>query len=162
MPSPSGYSWTQIRLHWIIALLIVFQLIFGEEIGTAFRSLMKDGVASYDTGAVAHIGAGVLVLALGLWRIALRVTRGAPALPADEPKALKIVAHSVHGILYVLMVAVPITGLVAWFAANADMAELHETAKPAFIILIALHVLAALWHHFVKKNGLLLRMKRPG
>lgn len=162
MPRPTGYSWTQIRLHWVIALLILFQLVFGEEIGPAFRSLMKTGTASYDTAALAHIGAGVLVLGLGLWRITLRLTRGAPALPADEPRLVQIVAHAVHGMLYLLIIVVPLAGLVAWFGQNREVAELHEQAKPVFILLVGLHVLAGLWHHFVRRNGLLLRMRRPG
>lgn len=162
MPSPTGYSWTQIRLHWVIALLILFQLVFGEEIGPAFRSLMKTGAASYGPAALAHIGAGVLVLALGLWRIALRFTRGAPALPADEPRLMQIAAHALHGLLYLLIIVVPLAGLVAWFGQNREVAELHEQAKPVFVVLISLHVLAGLWHHFVRRNGLLLRMRRPG
>ncbi len=41
------------------------------------------------------------------------------------------------------------------------MADLHELAKPAFVFLIAVHVVAALWHQFWLKDGLLVRMKRP-
>ena len=160
--SAARYSRGAIILHWVIALLIGFQLLFGEEIGPAFRTLMKTGTASYDISALAHIGAGVLVLALGLWRIWLRVTRGAPAQPADEPRLLQITAHAVHGLLYLLIIGVPLAGLVAWFGQNREIAELHEQAKPAFIILVSLHVLAALWHQFVRRNGLLLRMRRPG
>lgn len=160
MPTPAGYSRRQIYLHWIVAGLIAFQIVFGEEIGTAFRALLQSGVASYDIAAVSHIGAGILVLALGVWRVTLRLTRGAPAAPVGQPRALRIIGHSVHGLLYVLMIGAPVIGLVAWFGASRDAAELHEIAKPAFVLLVALHVLGALYHQFVLKDGLLLRMKR--
>lgn len=160
MPTPAGYARSQIRLHWIVAGLIVFQIIFGEGIGSAFRTLLQSGVASYDLAALSHVVAGVLVLVFGLWRIALCLTRGAPAAPAGQPRALRILGHSVHGLLYLLMIVAPLVGLVAWFGANREAAELHEAAKPAFVLLVALHVLGALWHQFVRKDGLLLRMMR--
>lgn len=59
------------------------------------------------------------------------------------------------------MIMVPVTGLVAWFGDGIETAaDLHELGKPVFIVLIAAHVLAALWHHFWLKDGLLHRMRR--
>ena len=58
------------------------------------------------------------------------------------------------------MLAVPAVGLFAWFGGSEEAGDLHSLAKPAFIILVALHVLGALYHQFILKDGLLLRMKR--
>ena len=160
MPTPAGYSRTQIRLHWIVAALILFQLVFGEEIGSAFAAMLDSGVASYDLAAATHILAGIGVLAFALWRLALRLTRGVPAAPAGESAAQIVTAKLTHGILYLAMVAVPLVGLYAWFGASEEAGDLHGFAKPAFIILVGLHILGALYNHFVLKNGLLLRMKR--
>ncbi len=58
------------------------------------------------------------------------------------------------------MIMVPVTGLVAWFGGGIETAaDLHELGKPVFIVLIAAHVLAARWHHFWLKDGLLNRMR---
>lgn len=160
MSRPAGYSRSQIALHWVVAALILFQLVFGEDIGGAFDAMIETGVAYYSTAAVLHIAAGVGVLVLGLWRIGLRLTRGAPDVPATDSRLMRIAAHSTHGLLYLLMIVVPLAGLFAWFAANEDVAELHGLAKPAFIILLVLHIGGALYHQFVLKDGLLLRMKR--
>jgi cytochrome b561 len=54
----------------------------------------------------------------------------------------------------------PITGMAAWFGGVLQAGELHGTVKPVIIVLVGLHIAAALYHHFIKKDGLLLRMKR--
>lgn len=161
MPAPIGYSTTQIALHWIAAILIIGQLIFGDGIGDSFRILRETGVAKYDLMSLGHIGAGVLILLFALWRLVLRFRRGVPEASDAGPPALVRAAALGHWAIYALMILVPITGLVAWFGGGIETAaELHEMAKPVFVLLIAAHVLAAVWHHFWLKDGLLDRMRR--
>jgi cytochrome b561 len=157
-----GYSWTQIVLHWSVAVLIAVNLIFEDWIKAGWEIIEDGGAAVYDAGALAHIGVGVAVLVLALWRIALRVTRGVPDLPDGMAGRERMVAHLGHGALYALMLGVPLVGLAAWFGASEDLAELHGLGKPAFLVLIAAHVGAGLWHQFVRKDGLLQRMRRAG
>jgi cytochrome b561 len=161
MTPPKGYSTTQIALHWIVAVLIIGQLIFGEEIGSAFRTLRQTGVASYDLMTLGHIGAGVLVLIFAVWRPTLRLRRGVPEPSHAGPKLVERAASLGHWAFYALMIAVPVTGLIAWFGGGIETAaDLHELAKPVFIVLIAVNFAAALWHHFWLKDGLLNRMRR--
>lgn len=54
----------------------------------------------------------------------------------------------------------PVTGLLTVYV-NPDIGEIHQLAKPAFVILIALHASAALFHHFVLRDGTLKRMLSP-
>ena len=161
MASPKGYSGTQILLHWGIGLMIIFQLIFGEAMGTAWRSVENGTVPVMGTMVWAHILVGGAVLALVVWRLALRLTRGVPPPPATEAKPLQLAAHVAHWALYALMVLFPVTGLAAWFGGVAQLAEVHQMMKPVIIILIALHLVAALWHQFWVKDNLLARMKTP-
>ncbi len=160
MPVPAGYSRTQISLHWLVAALILFQLILGEEIGSAFDAMLESGTARYDLAAGSHIVAGVAVLLFGLWRLALRFTRGVPAAPAGESAIQGLLAKATHTILYVMMIVVPVVGLCAWFGGSEDAGDLHSWAKPAFVVFVGLHVLGALYHQFVLKDGLLRRMMR--
>jgi cytochrome b561 len=156
-----GYSRTQIALHWAVGLLIVFQLIFGEDMGGAWDAV-EDGLAPDMTLLVwGHIVVGSAILALVVWRLALRLTRGVPGAPAGESAALRLAGHLGHWALYALMVATPITGLLAWFGGIAVLAEVHGLAKPALIILILIHVAAAFYHQFKLKDGLLDRMRKP-
>ena len=162
MMKVQGYSRVQIGLHWVMAALIVVNLVFEDWIKAGWRAIENGGAPVYDAGALAHIGVGVAVLVLALWRLGLRFTRGVPDLPAGMSVRERLVAHLGHGLLYALMIGVPVVGLLAWFGASEDLAELHELGKPAFLLLIAGHLAAALWHQFVRKDGLLMRMKRAG
>ena len=65
------------------------------------------------------------------------------------------------GSLGAVMVLAPVSGLVAWYGGVEAAAEVHELFKPALILLVLGHVAAALYHQFILKDGLLLRMKRP-
>lgn len=160
MSAPKAYSRTQITLHWVVAVLIVGNLIFGEEIGDAYDALREMGVASYGLMTLGHIGAGVAVLLFGLWRLGLRLKRGVPEATGAGSALSDRAANGVHWAFYALMLAVPMTGLAAWFGGLEAAAEVHELAKPVFIILIGAHVAGALWHHFWLKDGLLHRMRR--
>lgn len=157
-----GYSRLQIALHWAVAVLIAVNLVFEDWIEEGWDAIEHGGPAVYDAGSLAHIGVGVAVLVLALWRIALRVGRGVPDLPDSMTAKERMIAHMGHGALYAAMLGVPLAGLAAWFAASEDLAELHEMGKPAFLLLIAAHVGAVLWHQFVKRDGLLDRMRRAG
>jgi cytochrome b561 len=157
-----GYSRTQIGLHWAVALLIVYQLVFGEDMSDVWRGFRNSGTATMTTGAWVHIIAGVLVLLFALWRLALRFTRGVPAAPAGESAAMKLAGDAGHWALYILMLAMPITGLLAWYGGMTSLSGIHgELLKLLTIVMIVLHVLAALFHQFVVKDNLLDRMRTP-
>lgn len=156
---PLGYSLLQIRLHWIVAALVILQLIFGESIADSFDARIESGVSGYSLPAVLHIAAGVLIGLLALWRLSLRLGRG---VPDEGAGPMGLAAKVAHWTFYAILVVAPVMGLVAWFGGSETAGDLHGWAKPVLIVLIGLHVAAALWHQFVLKDGLLLRMKRPG
>lgn len=160
MSALKGYSFTQIRLHWVVAVLIIFQLIFGEDMGAAWDAVEEGAVPQMGTMVWAHILAGVAVLLLAVWRLGLRGSRGVPEAPADSA-LMKKAAEWGHIGLYALMLLAPISGLAAWYGGIEAAAEVHTLFKPLLILLVAGHVVAALYHQFVLKDGLLLRMKRP-
>jgi len=156
---PVSYSRAQILLHWAIALLVFFQLIFGESIGD-YGHALRDGTTPDSTTFLlgnAHIWTGIAVLVLMLARIALRLSHGAPA-PVPGPTLQVTAAKIIHGLFYLLLVAAPLTGLAAWYLKIRPAGEVHELMKPVFIVLIVLHVVGALWHKFVLKDTTMRRM----
>lgn len=155
-----GYSGLQILLHWTIALLILFQLIFGESMGEVTEALEHGTVASPTDQALAsaHYWVGIAVLVLVALRLGLRLFQGTP-VPIGQGLAV-LVARIVHGIFYLLLIAVPVTGLLAVYV-SGEFGDIHEIGKPAFITFIALHALGALFHHFWLKDGTLRRMFSP-
>lgn len=161
MPAPTGYSRLQIRLHWIIAALIVLQYLFKNAIAAAWDAAQKGIVTEFDPLVMAHVVGGGLVAVLTLWRISVRRSRGAPLPPQEEHPALKLAAKATHLGLYALMLLMPLSGAMAWFGGVQTAAFGHNVMKVVLLALVALHVLGALYHQFVLRNNLLLRMKTP-
>lgn len=161
--APAAYSTSQVLLHWIIAALIIFQLVFGESIKDYGHTLRDGEVPSTLVWLMGnlHIWVGVAVLALTLARLALRLTRAAPPAPALAAPLL-LAMRATYALFYALLLAAPVTGLVAWYGGVHISGEIHEILKPVFIVLITLHVLAALWHRFVLKDDVMSRMSFAG
>ncbi len=160
---PAGYSATQIMLHWMIAVLILFQFLASDGIEHVWDAF-EDGEAagSGDLSlAYLHVTIGIAVLSLAVVRVVLRLTRGAPPLPESDPVAARIVAHVVHGLLYLLLFLLPISGAVAWFGGVEAAADAHKVLKTALLAVVALHVAGALVQQFVMRSGILMRMFRP-
>ncbi|MCR4264978.1 cytochrome b [Nitratireductor sp. ZSWI3] len=162
--SPAGYSAVQIVLHWVIAALVIFQVVFGEEIVPAYRALRRGETADAADvfNANIHIYVGFAILGLAVIRLLIRFIQGVPPAPADESRVQKLLAATVHVILYAVIFGMPVTGALAWFLGVSSMGEVHELAKPVIVIAVALHAAGALWQHFVVKSDVLVRMLRPG
>jgi cytochrome b561 len=144
--------------------------------------LVRDQVEQRDLRAAllwAHQYGGLAVLLLGLIRLPNR-WRLRP-LPAVAALRWTKIASAVHGVMYMAMVAVP---LVGWALATAsarlapltpampsvpqdeDLADRfatwHGGLGYAWLLLIGLHVVAALWHHLVLRDGVLRAMRQRG
>lgn len=162
-PVTSGYTRTQIILHWAIALLILFQFV-GSEAIEEFVTLTGITSASSSENipvlARAHVLAGLLTFALMLVRVLMRFIKGAPALPEDEDPKMKMAAHATHGILYLALLLTPISGALAWFGQIELADTAHLVLKTVLILFVGLHIAAALYHQFVLKNGLIKRMMK--
>lgn len=163
-------------LHWGMALLLVAQVVLGKVGHEMARSPAKLDVLTW------HKSIGVLLLFLLIFRLGWRLTNPVPQLPPEEPPILQRLAGWTHGLLYLLMAALPLSGWVMSSAANipfkvfwrmpwpritgpnAELAEraetVHEWLATLLIALVAVHALAALWHHFHKRDRVLLRMLR--
>lgn len=159
--SPKGYTATQIALHWAIFLLVALQVVFGDYISEAFRSLMQTGSFEPSVLVFGHVFGGLLILVLVIWRAVIKARRGAPPAPGNEPRAMQIAATATHHTLYLLLFLVPISGAVAWFGKVGAAGGAHEVLKTILVILVLLHVAAALYQHYGLKTDVLRRMMKP-
>ncbi len=158
--NPKGYSRPQIALHWIAAVLIVAQFVLHDPIVAAWEAISKGEAPEVGLLVWWHLIGGSLILALVVWRLALRMKRGVPALPDKEAPLLKGLAHLTHWSLYALMFILPITGLATWFGENETADFIHTTLKLPLLVLVLLHFAAALFQQFVLRTGLINRMLR--
>ena len=159
MSTPSGYSRVQIMLHWIVALLIAQQFLFKDAISNAWDAARAGTETSFDPLVAAHIVGGALVMVFALWRLTIKARRGAPAAVGDSA-VQRALARVTHAGFYLLMILMPASGAAAWFGGVEAAASVHSLLKVVLLALVALHVVGALYHHFVLKDGLLHRMRR--
>jgi cytochrome b561 len=162
-------------LHWLMAVLIVGVLALGLYMTELPLSPQKLQIYSW------HKWAGVTVFAL-LWvRLAWRITHPPPPLPETVSIQMRRLAHLGHATLYGLMVAIPVSGWLmssakgfqtVWFGLvpipdligrDRELGDLlqsvHKALTLVLMLAIAGHVAAALWHHFVLKDGTLRRIR---
>jgi cytochrome b561 len=178
------YTPTARGLHWLIALLIFVQLPLGFYMSYRGHEMVaadgKIGVWDALTGYLfsSHKLIGLVVLALVVWRLLYRLTRGAPPSDPTVPRALIGAGHLVHWSLYALLLAVPVLGYIA--TSYGDYLDIFGIRLPmvteknvgrsdevfrwhalgAFLIigLATLHIGAAFYHRFFRRDRLVERM----
>lgn len=169
------YTRIAVLLHWLIALLII--------------SAFALGVTMVDIPGITptklkyfswHKWIGVTALGLACMRLLWRLTHAAPAYPVSMPGWQKTVAHSLHGLLYVLMFAVPVSGYFYSLAAGVPVVYLGVIPLPVFIeasevwkpilkqvhfalnmtllAIVVVHGGAALKHLIIDRDGVFRRM----
>ncbi|WP_284162765.1 cytochrome b/b6 domain-containing protein [Frigidibacter sp. SD6-1] len=158
MQVKSSYSAAQIALHWLIAALILANYFLSEEMPEVFDHMLE-GEGGPTLGSTFHVWAGMAVLILSAIRMVVRFSAGVPGSAGDG--LMDRAARWAHGLLYLLMVLVPGLGAYSWFAGAESTADLHQLTANLLIAVAGAHALAALYHQYVLKDGLLSRMLRP-
>ncbi|MDD1499919.1 MULTISPECIES: cytochrome b [Rhizobium/Agrobacterium group] len=157
----TGYSIPQKALHWTMALLILFNLIFSDGMEHWNRLMRRGEPITPDDISSANIHAyvGIAVLVLCLVRLCLRLVQGVPEAPADEPPIAKLVAKVTHWAFYAIFILMPMSGIGKYYFGNDIAGELHGgPIKLLLWALIVLHILGVLVHQFFWRTNLLRRM----
>ena len=169
-PSATRYDALTIVLHWTVAVLVVEQLL-----GAQIIDWFPSGPLRTDARSV-HIVLGVTLAVVLATRIVWRLTLGRQLAP--DPGLLNHAARFVHQLLYVLLTAMVLVGIVlvsargdsifgafsVWSFApgNRGLAEwisgLHNTLAWTIISVAGLHAAAALFHRTILKDQVLQRM----
>lgn len=164
-PARHGYSSLQIALHWIIFALFWVNWFLGESMEHAYDALMEgEGGGEAATslgGAYSHVIIGLAVLLLMVARLAARLRRPVVTNPEGRHAILDTLGTISHWAFYGLLIAIPLLGALAWFGGVDAAGGLHKLLVTATVVLIGIHVLAALFHQFVLKDHLIRRMMRP-
>jgi cytochrome b561 len=167
------YGTTAKVFHWLVVALLLVQYLIGWLMPDIHRG-MKPGAAM-----TFHVSAGIVILALIVVRLAWRLTH--PVAPESSlPAWQRLSSEAVHWLLYVLVLATTVTGwLFASFrgwsmsffylvpmpmlasnnaAAGKAINGLHQAMEWTLLVVIGLHVTAALVHAFVYRNRVMQRM----
>ncbi|OYD60490.1 UNVERIFIED_ORG: cytochrome b561 [Burkholderia sp. CF145] len=174
-PQTIRYGTVAISLHWLIAVLIVVAFYLGW-IMTDIPGFTPVKLRYFSW----HKWIGVTVFAFSLYRLSWRVVNPPPSLPETVSAWQRRGANVVHGLLYVLMLAIPLTGYFYSSASGIQVVYLgivplpvivgpnealkvfsricHVSLNYVLLTLVVLHVSAAIKHHLVDHDGLLMRM----
>ncbi|MBB6303759.1 cytochrome b [Rhizobium leucaenae] len=160
-PVRLNYSPLQRVLHWTIALLVFFNLLFPDDMNAWHRIVRRGGSPSPDDVSAANVHAyvGIIILVLALVRLGIRYTQGVPEETTSEPALFRIAARMAHVALYVLLFAMPLSGIAAYYLGVEALGSVHAgILKVLLWALIIAHVTGALAHQFYWKTDVLRRM----
>lgn len=169
-------SWGAVAklLHWFMALLLLMQLVLGVLAVVWPLSPAKLNLFIW------HKSLGLALLLLVSIRLLWRWSNPVPGLPPAIPNWQRQASRVSHLLLYFCLIALPLTGWVMNSASNIPlkvfwlfrlpditapdkamaqmMKDVHLGLVVLFVLLLAVHVLAALHHHFVRRDEVLARM----
>ncbi|MBF8658661.1 cytochrome b [Pseudomonas putida] len=171
---PRHFNLTARFLHWVMAIAILAMLFIGVA--------MMSSLALRPVLINMHQPLGIAILCLALVRLVNRLYRPVPALPASVPRWQAAAAHLSHGLLYLLMVGLPLLGWAVRSAGNWPVILVGDWSLPAIVpenpvlyawlrlahgalawLLFAIilgHLGAALMHAWVHRDGVFSSMAR--
>ena len=173
--SAQAYGAVAIALHWAVALLVLGAWLLGQ-----FGDELPRGNPR-ETGLLVHISFGLAIVAFMAARLYWRFSDSPPA-PEKSPLGTwgEWAGKAVHYLIYALLIAVPIAGVLAQFARGhglpvfglfeiaspwvedrnfaRNVTEVHEVLSNILIALVGLHAIAALVHHYIFRDRTLVRM----
>lgn len=174
-PAPiARYTHVAIALHWLLAIGLIYQLGLGTWMGDIPKTPPGLRAEWFNWHKSIGLVLGLLIVLRGLWRL----THRPPALPDNLPRWQSWAAHANHALLYVCMLAMPLSGalgssftaypikffgmpLPRLWDASPDLKDvfsaLHTVFSFVFVITLVVHVLAALWH-MLRRDGIAKRM----
>jgi cytochrome b561 len=163
-----------IVLHWLVGVIIISLLTVG--------FIMSDMPNSDDKFFIygIHKATGTVVLGLIILRLIWKLSNSKVLLPDDLPIWQKTFANITYILLYILMFCMPASGIMMSYYAgydinvfdifvihalkpeNASLAsvfkEIHEVCAFSLVFLVIIHIGAALYHHFIRKDNILKNM----
>ena len=172
---PVAYSSPAKTLHWLIVVLMIAQFIIAWVMPDIRRDTQPDTLINL------HLSLGALILGLAVVRLGWRLLQGAPESDDGLPPWQVLSSRVTHWLLYLMLFVVPILG---WMNASwrgfpvslfglLELPKLIATRAPgwgwtgdvhglvanyAMLAIIGLHTAAALYHHFILRDGVLRRM----
>lgn len=174
MTRSDTYPRPLVLLHWLVFAAAALAVAAIE-----IKGFFPKGSPERAQMTLWHESFGLVVLLLMTLRLVVRASVKVPPLPPG-PRWMELSAQAMHWLLYLLMLAMPVLGVLAlawsgkpvpFFGASwtlpltvdmplgRSLKDIHETGANLVFAAVGLHAAAALWHQFVLKDGLLRRMK---
>lgn len=168
----AGYGTVARTLHWLVFALVAAQVIIGWTMPHIRPGVPQAGLVAW------HLSIGAVLMLVVLLRLVWRIVR--PTASAPMAAWERVLAMLTHGLLYLLLIVIPVLG---WAAAGFfgysvrlfgfiplpaladrtmrwahEAGDVHDLLTNVLLGVVGLHVVAALWHYFVRRDRVLQRM----
>ncbi|HUZ71631.1 MAG TPA: cytochrome b [Stellaceae bacterium] len=169
-----GYGASAKSLHWLVVFLLAVQFALAWTMPDIDRGTKPEGLIAW------HLGMGAVILVVAILRLLWNLARPVPLITENVPAWQSRAARATHVLLYVLLIALPLMG---WANASARgwsvslfglvplplllpvdsplgraLGGVHAEAALVLLGLVGLHVAAAFYHHFLRRDAVLRRM----
>lgn len=168
------YSKRMVIAHWLTLALLVAAWFLGDCLDEARHAVAPEEGATI-AGYILHAVVGGMVLLLTITRLMFRKQDGVPPAMGDTP--MDKMAKGIHHLLYTVLFLLPVSGILTVLNSDVSKAilsgdaallpkkftgvfahEVHEVLVSVLIVLVVVHVLGAIKHQFIMKDGLMERM----
>ena len=173
--NPRSFAPSLRALHWAMAAIIFLAIAIGVRVAYLPHDAPERGL-----WMMVHKSLGMAALVLVVPQVVDRLFVGAPAYAPPLSRPVSIASHAAHGLLYLLMIVMPVSGYVhsvaggheapffglfAWpnlvgqdKALAGRTGDVHDALAWVIGAALALHLAAVVWHRFVKRDGVMARM----
>lgn len=173
-----GYGSVAMSLHWLIVVLLVVQFVVAWCMPEIHRGVVPETLINL------HMSFGVMIMPVVILRLLWRLRHPVPLVGDSAPIWQQMAAHATHGLLYLLLLVLPVLG---WASASArdwpvslfgtvtlpqllspnpgigsQVGDVHTALSWVLLALIWLHVVASLYHYFILRDRVLQRMLPNG
>jgi cytochrome b561 len=160
MTGRETYPRSIVILHWTVVALVIAQLLTADGMEHYFRNAADTGVSPGFPGsgtALMHAGFGATILVLVITRFIIRINSKIPPPPSDLPKWMQVISRATHYGLYAALTALPVSGVIALLLAP-EVGDVHKALKNVLYALAGAHILGALTHLLVLRDGVVGRI----
>ena len=159
---PTHYNKFHILIHWLVVVIILFQMITGNKIALEFLALRNEAITNNGntSNSQIHILGGVFIFLLMAVRIFLRIKFGVPTPTKKTNALLKFLSTFVHLGIYFILFAIPITGLLAFSTVNIDLGIAHKILVNILYLFIIIHLIGDAYHQIFLGDNIMQRITR--
>ena len=157
---PTHYNKFHILIHWLIVVIILLQMITGDKIALEFLALRNQAVNNdgNTSNSQIHLLGGLFIILLMAIRVFLRIRFGVPAPTNKANDPLKLLSTFVHLGIYLVLFAIPISGLLAFSTINVDVGIAHKILVNLLYLFVIIHLIGVAYNQIFLGENIMERI----
>ena len=157
---PTQYNKFHILIHWLVVLSILLQMISGDKIASEFLAHRNDPITNEEgtSNSQIHILGGLFIFLLMAIRVFLRIKFGVPVPTKETNSLLKLLSAFVHLGIYLVLFAIPLTGLAAFLTLNVDLGIAHKVLINILYVFVIIHLIGVAYHQIFLGDNIMQRI----